>query len=153
MQSQNRLPSCRQIRYISTFFNFFVLFQNCCYRKVCSFFCRPRDLLLYFKCVIYLFHFFVFVFRGWAHSVCVTEDGKVYRWGWLDDVKTTFTNANMKKRVIFLFEFQIHSLKYATPGEDRLRRALYTPHWKNKAKYHTQNWGILPPHIFSPSRF
>lgn len=39
------------------------------------------------------------VASGWSHSVCVTEDGKVYRWGWMDDVKTTFTNANMKRRI------------------------------------------------------
>lgn len=39
------------------------------------------------------------VASGWSHSVCVSEDGRVYRWGWMDDVKTTFTNANMKRRV------------------------------------------------------
>jgi len=39
------------------------------------------------------------VASGWSHAVCVTEDGHIYRWGWIDDVKTTFTNANMKKRV------------------------------------------------------
>jgi len=39
------------------------------------------------------------VASGWSHSVAVTEDGRVYRWGWIDDVKTTFTNANMKRRV------------------------------------------------------
>jgi len=39
------------------------------------------------------------VASGWGHSVAVSEDGRIYRWGWIDDVKTTFTNANMKRRV------------------------------------------------------
>lgn len=33
---------------------------------------------------------------GWAHSLALTKDGKVYRWGWADDIKTIYSCANLK---------------------------------------------------------
>merc|ERR1719433_895761 len=31
---------------------------------------------------------------GWAHSLAVDHQGRLWKWGWIDDVKTIFTAVN-----------------------------------------------------------
>ena len=33
---------------------------------------------------------------GWAHSYALTSSGELYRWGWVDDIKTMYSSANLK---------------------------------------------------------
>ena len=33
---------------------------------------------------------------GWAHSYALSSSGDLYRWGWIDDIKTMYSSANLK---------------------------------------------------------